>query len=202
MNFRPLKVIATVVLLSVIAGGCYLPVRFDAEIELDPHGYYSMIFDGYMADVVLYDGIKTKKMSPTDQKSRIEGLEKDINRDSNVKEYKYIKEGFFKVHWERKGDLLKSKTVTFLRRNARIISLKYIRTTGQIVMEGIAIGKTKAEQLIENGLNIQGELRLITDAQVTVHNATDVKKRDGGKTMYTWKINSLLNQVPRLAIKL
>ncbi len=202
MNFRSLKVIAAVVLLSVLAAGCYLPVRFDAEIEIDRYGYYSMIFDGYLADVVLYDGIKSKKMTPEKQQSRIEGIEKDITRDANVKEYKYIKDGFFKVHWERKGDLLKSKTVTFLRRNARIFSLKYVRTTGQIVMEGIAVGKTKAKKLIANGLNTQGELRVITNANVTVHNATQVKKRDDGKIMYTWKINSLFNQVPRLAIKL
>jgi hypothetical protein len=202
MNLRSLKVVAAAVMLSVLTGGCYLPVRFDAEIEIDRHGYYSMIFDGYLADVVLYDGIKSKKMTAEKQLSRIKGIERDITRDSNIKEYKYIKDGFFKVHWERKGDLFKSKTVTFLRRNARIFSLKYIRTTGQIVMEGIAVGKTKAVQLIANGLNTQGELRVITNADVTVHNATQVKKRKDGRTTYTWKIDSLLNQVPRLSIRI
>ena len=61
---KGLRILALGAFLAAVLGGCYIPVRFDAEIELTRGGYYDMIFDGYMADVGLFDGINKGKISP------------------------------------------------------------------------------------------------------------------------------------------
>ena len=39
------------VVLSALLSGCYIPIRFDAEIEIHRTGAYDFKFDGYMASV-------------------------------------------------------------------------------------------------------------------------------------------------------
>ena len=41
----------------------------------------------------------------------------DFKRDKAVKEIKYFKQARFKVNWQKKGDLMRARMVTFLRRN-------------------------------------------------------------------------------------
>jgi len=70
-----------------VLGSSYLPARFDAEIELDKAGYYSLKFDGYMADVGLYQGLKDGKISPDEEKKKMAVIERDFAREASTKEY-------------------------------------------------------------------------------------------------------------------
>jgi len=96
--------------------------------------------------------------------------------------------------------MLRTKMVTFLRRNANIISLKYVRTTGRITMTGTAVAPSQAKRLSAMGLNITGELRLKTDANVVDHNATKVKKTKKHSKLYIWKLKSIFDPSPNLVI--
>ena len=44
-----LKNLLLPVVLSAFLGGCYIPIRFDAEIEIRRNGFYDFKFDGYLA---------------------------------------------------------------------------------------------------------------------------------------------------------
>jgi len=181
-----------------VLGGCYLPARFDAEVEITRGGYYDLIFDGYMVSVPLYEDLRKGKLSAKDEAKKVAALKADFTRDRAVTEFKYIRQGYFKVHWHKSGDLLKVKSVTFLRSNERIIWLRYFQDTGQITLEGMALASSNAKRLAEAGLNVQGELRVKTDATVISQNATRVVG-DRTKT-FIWTIKDIFAAPPKLVL--
>ena len=189
------------VLAGISLSSCYMPIRFDAEIELSRRGYYEFFFDGYMAKVALYDGLRKREISKEEEEKQAKQIETDFLRDPSTKEYKYFKKGHFKVNWHRKGDLIKAKTVTFVRRNEHMLSISYNSKTGRVSVAGRSIKRDTKRQLAEMGLNMTGEIRVITDTAVISHNATAVKKlpkRGPGYRMYTWKIKNIFDRTPSL----
>lgn len=195
---RFVRFLAVTGILATTLGGCYVPVRFDAEVEITRAGYYSLTFDGYMASAPLYDELSKGKLLPAGEAEKVALLETDITRDKAVEEFKYIRQGHFKIRWHKEGDLLRAKSVTFLRSNERIVSLRYVRTSGQVTMQGAAVAKSNARRLIDSGLNIQGQLRVRTDAEVVSHNATLVKGK--GMRTYVWNIKSAMDPAPKLVL--
>ena len=184
---------------ALVLASCYLPVRFDAEIELDKAGYYSAIFDGYIAHMGLYNGLVKNEISPEEEQERIAVIERDFLRDSNTKEFQYYREGHFKVNWERSGDLLQAKTVTFLRRNELIFQLKYVENSGYIVLEGKSLTQENRQRIQQMGLNTQGQIRVKTDMPIKSHNA-NVEKKDPNDARWTWlawDIDSIMTPRPR-----
>jgi hypothetical protein len=191
------------VLLALYLTGCYLPIRFDAEIEIDRAGFYSMIFDGYVAHLPLYADIAAKKVDSLEERERAARLETDLTRDSAVKEFKYLKQGIFKVHWDKKGDLMRHRMVTFFRRNAAMLTLKYDKNKRLITLTAGGVMSPEVRQrILDSGLNMNGEVRVITDARVERHNATSTRKMTDrpGKTMYIWRIESIVAKMPIMVI--
>lgn len=184
------------VVLTALLAGCYLPIRFDAEIEITRTGYYSAIFDGYLVSVPLFRSLRDGSTSPIEENEKVANIVNDFKRDKAVKEVKYFKQGRFKVNWQKKGDLLRARMVTFLRRNALIFLLKYVKTTGLITVQANPIGKENAQRLVDGGLNMQGQLRVKTDLRVVNHNATRVVQRE--MPIYVWDIKSLLEPPPKI----
>ena len=186
--------------LVVMLGGCYMPARFDAEIEITRRGYYSVIFDGYMVSIPLYNDLREKKLSKAEEKERVAVIETDLTRDSSVKEFQYFKKGYFKVHWEKSGDLLGTGMVAFLRRNNNFLSVKYVKTSRLITVQGASIMKVNAQRLTDIGLAMQGQLRVRTDAKVVQHNAARVVEKE--MNIYVWDIKSLYDSSPNLLIQI
>ena len=208
MTMRPRalrKIAGPLMALIAVVGlaSCYLPVRFDAEIEVDRAGYYSMIFDGYLADIPLYRDLAQKKISPEEEQRQVALVRDDITRGDSVSEFKYYKNGIFKVHWAKKDDLMRFGMVTFLRRNEAILVLKYIKEKNLIVMTAGGMSTSVRQQIADAGLNITGELRFITDGKVLGHNATEVRDVAGqaGKKMYIWRIADINSPSPRLEMQ-
>lgn len=208
LTLRPLRLLKTAGLLAALVAvtglaGCYVPVRFDAEIEIDRAGFYSMIFDGYMADSSLYQDLAEKKLSPEEEQRRAAVIIDDFKRDSAVSECKYYRQGIFKVHWAKKDDLMRFSMVTFFKRNEAILTLKYLKEKDIIVVSGASLSTSQRQQLADAGLNITGELRVITDARVLGQNATEVRDVAGkpGKKMYIWRIADLNARTPRLELQ-
>ncbi len=200
MNFK--TVITKVAALSCAAavlGSCYLPARFDAEVEVDKAGYYSLKFDGYMADIDLFRGLKEGKISPAEEEKKIAVIERDFTRDANTKAFQYYREGHFRVKWERAGDLLAAKTVTFLRRNELILQLKYVENSGYIVLEGKSLKKENRQRIQAMGLGMEGQIRVKTDMPIKSHNANIEKKdpKDPRFKWLAWDIESIMSPRPR-----
>lgn len=193
-----------VLAVTLLVTGCYMPIRFDAEIDISRGGYYEFFFDGYLAKVQLYQGLKDGEIDSAEEKAQAKIIEQDFTRDSATKEFEYFKQGHFKVNYQRSGDLLKTKTMTFFRRNEYILGISYNSNTRQISMLGKSLKRDTKERLRAMGLDSSGELRIFTDGEVTSHNATTVKpfpSKGSGYKLYTWKIQNLLAPTPALKIQ-
>ena len=196
-----MKRIALLLIFLPILSGCYLPARFDAEIEISRTGFYSLEFIGYMAEVSLYTGLKDGKIDAEKEKEKVEILARDFTRDKSVKEFSYFGQGHFKVHYLKKGDLGRTSTVTFVRRNENIISISFNRDKGIVAVRGKYIKKQDKERLIKAGLWMEGEVRVKTDAKVINHNATSVTAgKEANEQVYTWLIDSPYSPAPKLEL--
>ena len=176
---------------ALFAAGCYLPVRFDAEIEVHRTGHYGIQFDGYIVELPLYESLFKQKVGGSEEEKKVETVKTDFKRDRGTKDIQYHRRGIFRVKWQDQGDLLKAKMVTFIRRNAAMLTVSYADTTGLVSIYGASLTTENVERIAALGLGSEGEIRLHTDAKVVTHNATSVadnpKKGPNFKT-YTWKI--------------
>jgi hypothetical protein len=203
--FRRLRALLVLLIAAVALTGCYLPARFDAEIELDRRGYYKMIFSGYMVDTRLYGELKSGKVQGAAEVDEVKKLKADIERDPDASDFGYIKQGYFKMTWKREGDLLKAKSVTFLRRNEHIFGIAYNKETRIINMLGRSLSKKQKDQIVNQGLNTTGELRVITDTRVISHNANEVKDfpaRGPRTKVYIYRIPNIYRATPQMQISL
>lgn len=204
-KIKSLMLAVLVSMTSVVLSGCYMPVRFDAEMEVTRAGYYRIIFDGYLAKVPFYNDIRQRKLTREEEKEKVEVYRADLARDKSMSQVSYVKQGIYRAHWEKEGDILRDKFITFIRRNENMMSLRYVKKDGTVILAGATIGQDQKKQIAEIGLDMVGELRLISDAKVIGHNAPIVK--DWPSTgprfkMYVWPINSIFAASPNLVIKL
>ncbi len=197
---KSFRLIAFLSIVSVVTG-CYLPGSFDAEIELSRTGHYKMSFDGYIVEITLYDGLRKKKLTQKQIKDKIKQVIGDFKRDRGTKEVSYYNQGAFKVRWVKTGDVIKSKMITFFRRNENMLSITYDKKKAIITLRGKYIKKQDRDRLIQMGLDVQGVIKIKTDAKVLSHNATKVTK-DGLITIYGWKLNSIEDPSPRMVVTL
>jgi len=198
--------LALALAVAIALGGCYMPIRFDAEIEIHRTGHYDFKFDGYLAKVELYKDLKERKIDSAEEKKAVEQIKTDFARDPAVKEFKYLKMGHFKVNWHNKGDLIQAKTVSFFNRSSEyMLGISYNGETRRVALAGKSLGKDIKEQLDKAGLSSTGKIRVITDAKVVSHNATTVRdnKQKGGRyKTYTWDIPNIFAPTPSLVIQI
>lgn len=199
---KKLKILLLSALLFAPLSGCYVPASFDAEIEIDRTGFYKFKFDGYMAEVNLFNKVVKDFISPAEEAERVARLKTDLMRDSATKSFEYFKKGHFKILWEKQGDLLKSKMVTFLRRNENLISISYVKSKALVSIQGTSLSQVNAQRMVDSGLGLRGSLKVTTDAKVISHNATKVKKGEGRKKIYYWIIESPFDPSPKLSFNL
>lgn len=191
-------------LLSFLAAGCYLPVRFDAEIEVFRTGHYSIQFDGYIVDLPLYESLFKQKVGGSEEEKKVETVKADFKRDRGTQDIQYQRRGIFRVKWQDQGDLLRAKMVTFIRRNAAMLTVSYVENSGLVSIYGASLTKENIDRIAALGLGTEGQIRVITDAKVVSHNASSVadnpKKGPNFKT-YTWKVAGF-EKPPKLTIAL
>jgi len=188
--------------MIAILSGCYVPGSFDAEVEIGRTGFYKIKFEGYMAETNLFNKVVRDKISAREEKERVERLKTDLMRDTATKLFEYFKKGHFRIKWEKQGDILKSKSVTFLRRNENILSINYVKSKSLVTIQGTPISKINAQRMVDSGLGMQGSLTVTTDARVISHNAQKVKKGKDRKKIYTWRIKSPFDPSPKLTFNL
>jgi hypothetical protein len=93
--------------------------------------------------------------------------------------------------------------VTFFQRNEAMLTLKYIEEKNIIVMSGASMSTSQRQQIADAGLNMTGEVRLITDAKVLSQNATEIRNVAGraGTKMYIWRTTDINSPSPRLVLQ-
>jgi len=180
--------------------GCYVPLQFDAEVVINRSGHFEMAFDGDVAWAPLYDKLRRGEISRSEEQETVDAIKTDLARDTAFREIQYERHGKFQVSWHKAGDLLRSKMISFIRRNEKLLTLKYVKTTGEISLSGTSLSDKQAERLTDRGLTMAGTLRVRTDARVVRHNATSVVEDDMRWYTYTWRLQSVYDPTPNLVI--
>jgi len=204
-RFGALRALTLLVTTTIVLGGCYMPVRYDAEIEITREAYYKMIFDGYLVKVPFYDDLRKGGMTPSEENEKIDLYRRDLQNDPAMSGVEYVRQGIYKVHWEREGDLVKDKFVAFFRRNENMLSIRFVKDDYTIRLAGKGLAKEQKQQLVDIGLDSIGEVRIITNAKVVANNANserDWPDRGPGFRMYTWELPSIFSPSPQFVISL
>ncbi len=188
------------VFLVLALSGCYVPLQFDADVVINRTGHFEMAFDGVVTWAPLYDQIRRGQLTPSEERTKVGIIKTDLARDRAFSEIEYERRGKFKVSWHKAGDLLRSKMISFIRRNEKLLTLKYIKTTGEISLSGTSVSNKQAQRLADRGLNMAGTLRVRTDARVVRHNAHSVVEDGMRWYTYTWRLQSAYDPTPNLVI--
>jgi len=190
-------------LLAVLAvglSGCYVPLSFDADVRISRTGFYELRYTGGLAWAPLWQEIREHRLSRAEQAEKIATIRRDLARDSSASRIEDRGNGSFDIDWRRSGDLLNDRMVTFVRRNERLLALRYSKFEGVIVFEGKSLPADRARALSDAGLRTSGTMTLRTDAPVIEHNAAEVERHAGGITVYRWRLFSAAPPAPRLVI--
>ena len=180
--------------------GCYVPLQFDADVVINRTGHFEMAFDGDVVWAPLYDKLRRGELNRSEERQKVETIKKDLERDSAFSEIEYERQGMFKVRWRKAGDLLHSKMISFIRRNEKLLTLKYLKDSGEISLSGTSLSDKQAQRLADRGLAMAGTVRLRTDARVVRHNATSVAQDGPSWSTYTWRLRSVYDPTPNLVI--
>lgn len=200
---RLVRAITACALVLPLLAGCYLPDRFQSEIRLTRMGEYGLYYEGDLIWLPLIRDVRMNKVAEADLPGKMDALERDLSRDGNFTKVEPAGVARFSVEYNRLGKLNWPDLVTFVRRNARIISLETDPATGTVTITGSQAIKMIDPSTIEQmGVDSRGLLRVTTDAEVLEHNADSVRPGPLGYTRYDWKIDGVRGQEPRLKARL
>lgn len=197
---RSARLAVVVACLAVSLAGCYFPLRFDAEAVISRAGFYDLRFDGQLAWVPLASAVREGKLTAAEEGAKAERIRTDLARDGATQRLRYLGRGIFDLSWRRSGDLLRPGMVSFVRRNERILTLKYVKRTGLITFEGQSLNAEQARRLAAAGLAMDGTLKVVTDARVVSHNAMEVRQTGPRERTYRWRLRGASGPAPKLVI--
>lgn len=195
---RPVLMVLVGLLVAGLAA-CYVPDNFKSEIRLGRNGDYAL---GYWGDLIwapLYRDIARNALSQEEITKKIGEIQKDLTRDSHFSSVESLGKGRFKVAYETEGHLKDTDIIAFVRRNAVIIEM-IAKADGTVIVTGNTMKPTDAQTANDMGLNVQGEFRVITDAKVLEHNASEVKPFNG-YLVYIWNIQNAFSPAPHLVMR-
>ncbi len=191
---------AALLLVSLLLlAGCYVPAAFEADLNVDRSGQFAFRYKGNLLAVNKLRKISTGEVTSKDEKEESEVYKRDLARDSGFKKISYLEKGFYRVEFDRKGDIGKEKTFSFVRSNALFLALKR-REDGLIEVYGSRPPETLANALIERGFDVKGVFRVWTNAKVLSHNARQ-SREDSSPKVYQWSIQSMRDTPPSLILQ-
>lgn len=209
-RLRAVGLAGLVGVLLVLLSSCYLPTEFRSEIRINRYGDFALSYVGDLVYAPLYEQISQNRLSADEIAQKVDMLVRDLQRDKTYdpsgtqpprplfSQIDHKGMGRFAVRYQREGQLDADALVTFVRRNANILSLK--SQHGAIHIRANALSATDSQQVMSLGLQMRGELRVVTDGQVLEHNANSVRPHLG-YLVYIWRIDNALAPAPRLVMK-
>ncbi|AVM73619.1 hypothetical protein [Magnetospirillum gryphiswaldense] len=195
---RPLLRLLTVALLALPLASCYIPDKFKGELRLSRYGDYALTYQGDLIYAPIMHDYAGGRITPENEQEKNDNIYKDLVRDPAIKDIQRVGKGRFRVKFERQGRLGKVQLSSFLRRDARLLSLKS-NEDGSIIIDANGVKSGDAQRMAELGIGMEGEFRITTDANVVRHNATEVRPY-GQYKVYIWKIENALSATPTLVM--
>jgi len=184
----------TALLVVLGLSSCYLPDNFHAEIRIARDGTYDLSYEGDLIYAPLYAEINKGELKPDEVRLRTQGVINDLKRETEFHEVTDKGRARFGVKYDRTGKMDLVQFVAFVRHNARIITLKG-NEDGTMTVNGANIAPSEAQKLMEYGISLKGEMRIVTDATVLEQNASEVRTM-GRYNVYIWRIENSLSPAP------
>lgn len=181
---------------------CYVPDNFGSEIRITKEGNYGITFSGELIWAPLYGQLARGEMTSETAAEQIPQFMASLKEDKNFQSVASLGSGRFQVRYDNRGRFDRTKMISFVRRNYRIFQIR-ANEDGKVSFFGSKSGATYADQLEASRLQTRGLLRIVTDAEVLTHNATDVRPAPmPGYVMYSWKVESFRQPAPKLVLQL
>jgi hypothetical protein len=187
-----------VLAVMMALSSCYIPDKFKSELRISRYGDYSLTFKGDLLWAPILGDYRKGNITPENEPAKIANIRNDLSRDIAVRKLESRGRGRFSVEYERSGRLERVQLIALLRRDARLIAMRS-KENGIIAIHANSMKPSDAQILLELGLNMEGEFRITTDANVIEHNATEIRPFGNAK-VYIWKIENPLSPMPHLVM--
>jgi len=191
--FRLFLLLATVLLVT----GCYLPNDFTADLRITPNGNYRFTYDGKLTYLPLLDKLNKGELSQQESAAQVKTVQEDLARDSAFEQITYAGRATFLVRYKRVGNILREKSFTFVRLNSRLLTLER-RQDVSIGIFGDKPNTEDAKRIAATGIVMHGTLRIQTEAEVKVQNATEVVQV--APPVYIWRIEGVEKASPSMIL--
>jgi hypothetical protein len=183
--------------ILVVLAGCYLPSDFTADLRITPDGNYNFQYTGQLTYLPLLEKLDQGGLSQSETAEQVKAVTEDLARDKGFEEISYVDRASFRVRYKRVGNILTEKTFTFVRINARLLSMER-HLDGTVDIFGDKPNTANAQRIAETGLVMRGQLRIQTEAEVKQQNATQVI--EASPPVYVWRIDGVDKPSPRLIL--
>lgn len=191
--------LAAAIALTFSLASCYIPDNFHGELRLSRFGDWALTYEGDLIYAPILHDYAEGKITAENEDERNQNIYKDLVRDPAIKDLTRAGKGRFHVKYERMGRLGKVQLSALIRRDARLLALKSAED-GTIAIAGNGVKPSDAQRMAELGINMRGEFRITTDANVLRHNATEVRPF-GQYKVYIWKIENAFSPSPHLLVQ-
>lgn len=191
--------IAAAFALTLGLASCYIPDNFHGELRLSRFGDWALSYEGDLIYAPILHDYADGKITAENEDERNQNIYKDLVRDPAIKDIKRGGKGRFHVKYERMGRLGKVQLSALIRRDARMLALKSAED-GTIAIAANGVKPSDAQRMTELGINMRGEFRITTDANVLRHNAAEVRPF-GQYRVYIWRIENAFSPPPMLVMQ-
>jgi hypothetical protein len=192
--------LAAVTLGLVVLSGCYIPTRFTAQININGAGEWTMRYDGTLAYGALVPGLMPDRPTAEVLAQRVRNVTQDLSRDPGFRDVEYLGNGQYRVGFEKSGNIFRQTGITFVRTDSRVLQIQYVKSKDEITVRGNTIPTAQRQWVVDAGLDMQGDLRVVTELPVLDHNATATSPGPGGTTVYLWQIRGVNAPAPRIVM--
>ena len=196
---RLLARIVVAVVAAGLAGGCYMPTDFKADLRITPDGNYNFRYEGSLVYLPMLQKLDGDEPAPDARQKQIAAVEQDLARDAGFEEISYTDLATFRVRYKRVGNIVKEKTFTFVRFNSRLLTIER-HPNGEVRIFADKPNTEIVQRLEDRGFAMRGQLRIQTEAKVKRHNAGAV--RSASAPIYVWPIDGPKSRSPELVFRL
>jgi hypothetical protein len=199
-GWRLAKVLLTAALGLVVLSACYIPTRFNAQITVNGAGDWTMAYTGTLVYGPLAPGLMPDRPTAAALAERVRNVTADLQRDPGFRELEYLGNGAFNVVYEKSGNIFRQTGITFVRTDSRVLQIQYVKTKEEITVRGNTVPTGQRQWVVDAGLDMQGDLRVVTELPALDHNATATQPGPNGTTIYLWQIRGVSSPAPRLVL--
>lgn len=183
-----------ILFLMLVLGACYLPSELKAEVRIARDGQFQITYIGDLADSDLI----SRRTDPDEIEEKIAVRQRDLARDSGFTQIRYKGEGYFEVTYDKRGNIFRQRTITFVNSGSKIVTIALVARDNKITIRGGSIPANFHDQLRATGYDLRGQFTVVTDANVTDHNAQSVTGEE--TRTYSWTLAGLEAVAPKLVI--